>query len=99
MNTYTAIRGGRLKNSLAFKSRRARLREAGVEPTSLLAMIPSLIASSVGAAWRPVDLSDPASVNPSTSSAALASGKGLSFHPDTPKDDPLLQKFGRVSKL
>lgn len=99
MNTYTAIRGGRLKNSLAFKSRRARLRAAGVEPTSLLAMIPSLIASSVGAAWRPVDLSDPASVNPSTSSAALASGKGLSFHPDTPKDDPLLQKFGRVSKI
>lgn len=67
--------------------------------SSMLAMVPSLVASSVGAGWTPKTegLSDPAQADPSKSSAALWEGK-LQIHPDTKADDPALLRWGSYSK-
>jgi P-type Ca2+ transporter type 2C len=64
-----------------------------------MAMVPSLVASSVGAGWAPKTegLSDPAQADPSRSSAALWEGK-LQFHPDTKPDDPAFIRWGAVAK-
>jgi len=96
LSAYTAIRGGRLRSSsIVLKSRSAQLKEKNIQPTSLLAMIPTLIATSVGAGWTPTssNLADPSSQDPSASSQALAAGK-ITIHPDTDKNDPLWKKFG-----
>ena len=56
---------------------------------SLMTMVPTLIASSIGAGWAPQSrgiLSDPVRYDPSKSSAALWEGK-LQIHPDTKPDD------------
>lgn len=57
----------------------------------MMLMVPSLVATSVGAGWAPKSegLSDPAQADPSKSSAALWEGK-LQIHPDTKQDDPAL---------
>lgn len=101
MTAYTTIRGGRFNAHgipKTFKSRSSQLKKQGIEPTSLLAIIPSLIASSVGAGWTPQErqggLDDPAGSDPSASSAALASGK-IQIHPGTPHDDPYWIRFGQ----
>lgn len=49
-----------------------------------MAMIPSLVAGSIGAGWRPTEgtLSDPAGSDPSKSSVQLFSGHTV-VHPDT----------------
>lgn len=62
---------------------------------SLMAMVPALVASSIGAGWTPQsgDLSDPARTDPSKSSAALWEGK-IQIHPDTPADDPAFRRWG-----
>ncbi|KAL7414094.1 calcium-translocating P-type ATPase [Mrakia frigida] len=96
LSAYTTIRGGRLRSSsVVLKSRSAQLKEKNIQPTSLLAMIPTLIATSVGAGWTPTssNLADPSGQDPSASTAALASGK-ISMHPDTDRNDPLWKKFG-----
>lgn len=65
-----------------------------------MTMVPSLIASSIGAGWAPQSpsgLSNPASFDPSKSSAALWEGK-IQIHPDTNPDDPVLQRWGSVVK-
>lgn len=97
LSTYTTIRGARLRGSnMVLKSRSAQLKKKGIQPTSLLAMIPTLIATSVGAGWQPTstDLANPAGHDPSASSAALNSGK-IQIHPDTSREDPLWARFGR----
>lgn len=63
-----------------------------------MAMLPTIVASTVGAGWTPNpnqngSLSDPAGTDPSRSSAALWEGK-LQLHPDTAKDDPAYKKWG-----
>ena len=61
-----------------------------------MTMVPTLIASSIGAGWAPQargSLSDPARYDPSKSSAALWEGK-FQIHPDTKSDDPVFQ-WGR----
>jgi len=61
-----------------------------------MTMVPTLIASSIGAGWAPQargSLSDPARYDPSRSSAALWEGK-FQIHPDTKSDDPVFQ-WGR----
>ena len=60
-----------------------------------MTMVPTLIASSVGAGWTPsrTGLSDPAQNDPSKSSAALWEGK-IQLHPDTAHDDPAYQRWG-----
>jgi len=59
-----------------------------------MTMVPTLIASSVGAGWtQGAGLSDPAQNDPSKSSAALWEGK-IQLHPDTRPDDPAYQRWG-----
>ena len=60
-----------------------------------MTMVPTLIASSVGAGWTPsrAGLSDPAQNDPSKSSAALWEGK-IQLHPDTKHDDPAYRRWG-----
>ncbi|CED82819.1 calcium-translocating p-type atpase [Phaffia rhodozyma] len=97
LSTYRTIRGGRLQSSsMAFKSRSAMMEKKDIRPMSLLAMVPTLIASSVGAGWQPSsnDLGNP-SQDPSASSVALWRGK-VQIHPDTDKSDPFWQRFGAV---
>lgn len=49
LSTYANIRGGRLRaSSMVVKSRSARLKEEGIQLPSLLAMVPTLIAGTVG---------------------------------------------------
>jgi Ca2+-transporting ATPase len=96
LSTFSKIKGGRMRSSsMVLKSRSAQLKEHDIHPSSLLAMVPSLVASSVGAGWRPQQgsLADPAAADPSRSTAALWSG-AVQVHPDTPPDDPLVQRFG-----
>lgn len=63
-----------------------------------MTMVPTLIASSVGAGWapQPGSLSDPARSDPSKSTAALWEGK-IQVHPDTKPDDFAFQKWGKPS--
>ncbi|KIJ14249.1 hypothetical protein PAXINDRAFT_12900 [Paxillus involutus ATCC 200175] len=96
--TFANLRGGRLRSSsFVGKSRSARLHdERRVPLPSIMTMVPTLIASSIGAGWAPQShgsLSDPARYDPSKSSAALWEGK-FQIHPDTKPDDPILQKWG-----
>lgn len=99
LNTFSNIRGGRARaSSFVVKSRSARLEEAGVRLPSIMAMVPTIVASSVGAGWAPThdgngSLSDPAGSDPSRSSAALWEGK-VQLHPETAKDDIAYKKWG-----
>lgn len=73
LQTYSTIRGGRLRaSSIIRKSRTRQLRDANISPTHLMAMVPSLVLGSVGGGWRPEGaLGDPASHDPSASSMHL----------------------------
>ncbi|KAF4571338.1 hypothetical protein EYR36_008667 [Pleurotus pulmonarius] len=100
LGAFANIRGGRLRSSsFVVKSRSARVAEDAerVAVPSLLAMAPSLMASTIGAGWAPQkqtgSLSDPAGTDPSKSSAALWEGK-LQIHPETDPTDPAIQRFG-----
>ncbi|WVQ83119.1 calcium-translocating P-type ATPase, PMCA-type [Cryptococcus sp. DSM 104549] len=100
LSTYANIRGGRLRaSSMVAKSRSSQLRDAGVEFPSLLTMIPTVIAGTVGAGahWvshnNSLGLSNPAGQDPSRSTAELFQGK-VQLHPQTDPNDPLYAKFG-----
>ncbi|KDQ14940.1 hypothetical protein BOTBODRAFT_109588 [Botryobasidium botryosum FD-172 SS1] len=97
LNTFSTIRGARLRgSSFVGKSRTARLQQAGIFPSSLMTMVPTLIGASVGAggwAARPGSLSDPAGTDPSRSSAALFNGQ-IQIHPETDKTDPFYRRWG-----
>jgi len=56
--------------------------------------VPTLVATTIGAGWVPQrgDLADPASQDPSRSSAALYNGR-ITIHPDTDRNDPFYKKF------
>jgi len=81
------------------KSRSAQLREADIQLPSLLAMIPTLIAGTVGAGahWvsdtNALGLSNPASQDPSRSTVELFAGK-VHLHPETDPNDPMYARFG-----
>ena len=65
-----------------------------------MTMVPSLVASSIGAGWAPQSpsgLSDPAHFDPSKSSAALWENK-IQIHPDTTPDDPAFKKWASLAK-
>ncbi|KAI5120195.1 hypothetical protein M0805_006301 [Coniferiporia weirii] len=103
--TFSNIRGGRARaSSFVAKSRAApdaaaaaRVEEAGVRLPGIMTMIPSIVASSIGAGWAPNkgagSLEDPAAADPSRSSAALWEGR-VQLHPDTDKNDPAYKKWG-----
>ncbi|GAA6015853.1 hypothetical protein JCM10207_008818 [Rhodosporidiobolus poonsookiae] len=80
LRVYSTIRGGRARASqlLRRKSRARQLREAGVEPISIMAILPSMVIGAVGAGWRPEgSLADPAAHDPSVSTQQLVdSGSG-----------------------
>jgi Ca2+-transporting ATPase len=102
LNTFANLRGGRVRSSsFVVKSRSARLSndDDRVRLPSLMAMVPALVASSIGAGWTPQSgsLSDPAHFDPSKSSAALWEGK-IQIHPDTPADDPAYRRWGLSPK-
>ena len=62
----------------------------------MLTMAPTLMAGAVvaGQGWKQRgSLSDPASTDPSRSSAALWEGK-IQLHPDTDPEDPVYKRFG-----
>ncbi|KAG9315051.1 Ca-transporting ATPase [Chiua virens] len=101
--TFANLRGARLRSSsFVWKSRSARLQsDRRVPLPSIMTMVPSLIASSIGAGWAPHThgtLSDPARYDPSRSSAALWEGK-IQIHPDTKVDDPVFQRWGGQGRL
>ncbi|KAI6165548.1 Ca-transporting ATPase [Pisolithus thermaeus] len=101
--TFANLRGGRVRSSsFVGKSRSARLQEDRKVPLpSIMTMVPTLIASSIGAGWAPQargSLSDPARYDPSRSSAALWEGK-FQIHPDTKADDPIFQNWGGRGKF
>jgi Ca2+-transporting ATPase len=87
---FANIRGGRLRASpMIFNRKQKKKQAAGPRLPSLMAMVPSIVASSVAARWQPQTnrLHDPANGDPSKSSAALWDGK-LSLHPDTDSSHP-----------
>ncbi|WVF71734.1 calcium-translocating P-type ATPase, PMCA-type [Kwoniella sp. CBS 6097] len=97
--TYANIRGGRLRaSSIVAKSRSARLKDADIQLPSLLTMVPTLIAGTVGAGAHWVaqagnaSLSNPAGADPSRSTAELFQGK-VQLHPHTDPSDPLYARF------
>ncbi|ODO10159.1 calcium-translocating P-type ATPase, PMCA-type [Cryptococcus amylolentus CBS 6273] len=100
--TYANIRGGRLRaSSMVAKSRSARLRDADIQLPSLLTMVPTLVAGTVGAGahWvtpqpnNSLGLHNPAGQDPSRSTHELYNGK-VHLHPQTDPNDPLYAKFG-----
>jgi Ca2+-transporting ATPase len=98
LGLFSNVRGGRVRSSsFVIKSRSARLRDEGERTTlpSLMAMVPTLVASSIGAGWmpQPGNFADPASQDPSKSSAALWEGK-IQIHPDTKPDDLAYKRWG-----
>lgn len=102
LSTFGQIRGGRMRsNSIVRKSRNAQLKEHDIKPSALMAMVPSLVMSSIGAGWRPENqenltpgtLRDPATNDPSRSSAQLFKS-GVQVHPETHADDPLVLRYG-----
>ncbi|WWC61624.1 calcium-translocating P-type ATPase, PMCA-type [Kwoniella dejecticola CBS 10117] len=100
LSTYANIRGGRLRaSSIVAKSRSAQLKEADIQLPSLLTMVPTFIAGTVGAGAHWVhqtgnaSLSNPAGSDPSRSTAELFQGK-VQLHPQTDRNDPLYNKFG-----
>ncbi|OCH93080.1 calcium ATPase, partial [Obba rivulosa] len=102
LNTFAHVRGGRMRaSSYVGKSRKAPpIHGARVPLPSLMTMVPTLVATSIGAGWAPQSpngLSDPARFDPSKSSAALWEGK-IQVHPDTTPDDPVLQRWGSIAK-
>ncbi|KZT57691.1 Ca-transporting ATPase [Calocera cornea HHB12733] len=100
LNTFANIRGGRMRgSSFVLKSRSAQLNQAGVTLPSLLTMVPTLVAASVGAGWVPQagSFSDPAGMDPSRSTAGLVDD-GIQVHPDTPHDDFAWKKWGNKGR-
>jgi len=99
LGVFANVRGGRVRSSsFVIKSRSSRLQEEGPERAtlpSLMTMVPTLVASSIGAGWAPQlgSLSDPTHTDPSRSSAALWEGK-IQIHPDTKTDDPAYRRWG-----
>jgi len=100
LSTFANLRGGRVRaSSLVGKSRKAKLTHDNPAPfSSMMTMVPSLVASSIGAGWAPrASLSDPAQADPSKSSTALWEGK-FQLHPDTKPDDPAYKRWGALAK-
>ncbi|GAA5906237.1 hypothetical protein JCM6882_006083 [Rhodosporidiobolus microsporus] len=74
LRVYSTIRGGRARASslLRRKSRSKQLAEAGIHPTHIMAMLPTMVIGSVGGGWRPEgSLADPAAHDPSYSTQQL----------------------------
>ena len=94
------FRGGRVRaSSMIGKSRTSHAKHQDIRLPSLLAMVPTVVAGTVGAGgnWmtqhNALGLQNPAAHDPSRSTAELAAGK-IQVHPATDPDDPLAAKYG-----
>ncbi|EKM58525.1 uncharacterized protein PHACADRAFT_252935 [Phanerochaete carnosa HHB-10118-sp] len=102
LSTFSHVRGARMRaSSYVDRSRKARTQpQQQVAMSSLMMMVPTLVASSIGAGWHPQSpqgLDDPAHFDPSKSSAALWENK-IQIHPDTKPDDPAFKKWGHLKQ-
>ncbi|KAG6844224.1 hypothetical protein H0H87_008672 [Tephrocybe sp. NHM501043] len=103
LGTFANLRGGRLRSSSIVLKGKMVLKRSNsdaklpMRTSSLMTMVPTIIAGAVAAGQRTStttgSLSDPAGSDPSKSSAALWEGR-LQLHPDTPHDDPAYQRYG-----
>lgn len=103
LTTFASIRGGRLRGSSIMVGRTRQhhkdLQKANIALPSILTMVPTLIAGTVGAGahWvyqtNPAALADPANQEQTKSTVDLYTGK-VQLHPDTDPKDPLYVKFG-----
>ncbi|GAA6028517.1 hypothetical protein JCM8097_007260 [Rhodosporidiobolus ruineniae] len=87
LKVYSTVRGGRARASslLRRKSRARQLREAGIVPTHLMAIVPSMVIGAIGAgATYGGSLSDPAGADPSLSTQHLVD-KGLGQFAASPR--------------
>lgn len=78
LRVYSTVRGGRARASNIFKfkrpmSRNKQLAAMDLQPTYLMAMVPSLVIGSIGGGWRPESgtLENPAAHDPSASTQQL----------------------------
>ncbi|BGP49580.1 plasma membrane calcium [Rhodotorula kratochvilovae] len=77
LRIYGTVRGGRARASNLLKFRRSKsaskqLRDMDLQPTTLMAIAPSLVFASIGGQWRPEgSLGDPAAHDPSVSTQQL----------------------------
>jgi len=95
LKVYSSIRGGRLSTSNIVKRKKKskQLEKANIYPTTLMAMVPSMVLATVGGGFRPEgDLGNPAAAEPSRSSMALYNG-APELHPETQGSDPIRQTF------
>lgn len=94
LRVYSTVRGGRLRSSsIVQRSRTKKLEEQNIYPTTLMAMLPSVVAAAIGGGFRPEgSLGNPAAMEPSRSSTALYRGEAA-FHPDTQPNDPMAKSF------
>lgn len=98
LKVLSTVRGGRTRSSSIVRMSRKHKLQDGVTPGGLMAMVPALVISSVGAGWRPTSgngkgsLSNPAGEDPSKSSAALWTNM-MEVHPDTDPSDPIFEKY------
>ncbi|KAG6369845.1 Ca-transporting ATPase [Boletus reticuloceps] len=96
--TFANLRGGRLRSlSFVWKSCSRRvLDDRRVPLPSIMTMVPTLIASLIGAGWAPH--SHGTLLDPARSSAVLWEGR-FQVHPDTQLDDLIFQKWGGQAYL
>jgi Ca2+-transporting ATPase len=99
LGTFSHVRGARMRASSFVGRSRTGARATRPRSSALLAMVPTLVASTVGARWTPAaaegaSLSDPARADPSRSSAALWAAH-VEVHPDTKTDDYAFRRWGR----
>ncbi|WFD42191.1 P-type Ca(2+) transporter [Malassezia psittaci] len=99
LGAFSSIRGGRLRASnLVLKGNKRMMRDQGIHPKSLLAIVPAFIGASVGGGWKPNNVEAQDSANDSEKVTVVSvqtlyhEGK-LQFHKDTSRDDPYLQKL------
>lgn len=78
---------------VVLRSRNAQLKKKNIQPISLMAILPTIVASSVGAGWKPE--ANPGGLDGEVKGTDLSLlTKGISIHPDTDPSDPYYQRFG-----
>jgi Ca2+-transporting ATPase len=100
LHTFARIRGGRIGSSpLVVSARRRKLKKANIHHSSILTMVPTLVAGTVGAGsgWankvgESQGLENPAGFDPSRSSANLWRGKLTFYEPDV--NSEVYMKYG-----
>lgn len=95
LKVYSSIRGGRLStaNIVRRKKKSKQLEKVNIYPTTLMAMVPSMVMATVGGGFRPEGyLGNPAAAEPSRSSTALYNGTP-EIHPETQASDPIRQSL------